>query len=54
MVTEKSERRALIRFIHTNNDKEEIAGWKQKLRDLIQLFSVRSVVFTLSPLSVLF
>jgi hypothetical protein len=54
MVTKKSGRNVLFRFVHANSDKEKIAGWKWKLRDLLQLFTVCPVVFTWSPLIVLF
>jgi hypothetical protein len=54
MVTKKSERNALFRFVHASNDKEKIAAWKWKLRDFLQLFTVCSVVFTWLPLTVLF
>jgi hypothetical protein len=54
MVTKKSERNALFRFVNANSDKEKIAGWKWKLRDLLQLFTVCPVVFTWSSLIVLF
>jgi hypothetical protein len=54
MVTKKSGRNALFRFVHANSDKEKIAGWKWKLRDLLQLFTVCPVVFTWSSLIVLF
>jgi hypothetical protein len=54
MVTKKSERNALFRFVHASNDKEKIAAWKWKLRDLLQLFTVCPVVFAWSSLIVLF
>jgi hypothetical protein len=50
MVTKKSGRNALFRFVHANSDKEKITGWKWKLRDLLQLFTVRPVVLTRSSL----
>jgi hypothetical protein len=54
IVTKKSERNALFRFVNANSDKEKIAGWKWKLRDLLQLFTVCPVVFPWSSLIVLF
>ena len=54
IVTKKSERNALFRFVNANSDKEKIAGWKWKLRDLLQLFTVCPVVFNWSSLTVLF
>ena len=54
IVTKKSERNGLFRFVNANSDKEKIAGWKWKLRDLLQLFTVCPVVFNWSSLIVFF
>ena len=53
-ITEESERKAISRFIHASIDKEKIAGWKQELRDRLQLFNVCLAVVTWSSLIVLF
>jgi hypothetical protein len=53
-VTKKSERDALFRFVHANHDKEKITVWRWKLRDFLQLFTVRPIIFAWSSLIDLF
>ena len=39
----KGERNIASRLIHKKDDKDEIAGWKQDLIGILQIFNVRSV-----------
>ena len=40
--TEQGNRNPASRFFHSKNDKDKIAGWKQDLNSILQVFNVRS------------
>ena len=42
-VIELGERNAASKVFHSNNDKDKIAGWKQELARILQVFDVRPV-----------
>ena len=47
-VIKQSKRNTVSRLLHARNDKEKIAGWKLELNSILQLFTVRSVIFCLT------
>ena len=49
-VIKRSGRNAASRFFHARNDKETIAAWKSDLNQILLVFNVRSVAFTLASL----
>ena len=42
-VIEKGKRNAVSQVFHSKNDKDAIAGWKQDLNRILQIFTVRSI-----------
>ena len=46
-VKKRSERHRIIRFLHSGNDKDVIAGWNSDLSKLLQVFNVRSTCLCL-------
>ena len=42
-VAKRGRRRAVFRFILAKDDKDKIAGWKQDLVRILQVFNVRSL-----------
>jgi hypothetical protein len=53
-VDKQRKRKALFRFLQAESDKGKITTWKSELTSILHLFTVRSVVFSWSPLTVLF
>ena len=45
-VTKQSKRNAVSRIVQARNDKDTIAAWKLELGRILQVFNVRSVIFT--------
>jgi hypothetical protein len=42
-VVKRGKRGGVLRFILAKDDKEKIAGWKQDLVRILQVFNVRSI-----------
>ena len=51
-VIKQSERNAASRILQAGDDKDTIAAWKLDLGRILQVFNVRSVILTWSPLTV--
>ena len=43
MFIEQGERSAVSQVLHSKNDKDAIAAWRQDLNRILQIFNVRSV-----------
>ena len=46
-ITEKGGRNLPSRLVHAKSDKDAIAGWKLDLNRILQVFTVRSLIFML-------